>query len=166
MSNNLIYPYAFASLEDLDQDDLGGHRGGGRRKARKGGAGHRKEAQQLQKYTAVAYDFDVIALKEDGSVIHAHHRGNYFTHPHFDRERAQQRAIRPAMTMACLQFGEHKRAIEAIHCVVTDQSVADARRLHVDISELRGLRLVLIGNRRNIVKTGYWTDVPSSRRAA
>lgn len=166
MSNNLIYPHAFSSFDDLDQDDLASHRGGGKRKAKKAGAGNRKNSQSLQNYTAVAYDFDVIALADDYSVVPSQDAGNYFTHPHFDRERAQQRAIRHAMTMACLQFGEHKRAIEAIHCMVTDQCVAAAKRLSVDISELRGLRLVLVGKHRNVIKTGYWLDVPNGRRAA
>jgi hypothetical protein len=166
MSNNLIYPHAFSSFDDLDQDDLAARRGGGKRKAKRAGAGHRKNSQSLQSYATVAYDFDLIALKDDYSVIASHDAGNYFTHPHFDRERAQQRAIRSAMTMACLQFGEHTRAIEATHCTITDQSIADAKLVEVNIADLRGLRLVLTGNCRNVIKTGYWLDVPNGRLAA
>ena len=166
MSNNLIYPHAFSSFDDLDQDDLASHRGGGKRKAKKAGAGNRKNAQPLQNYTTVAYDFDVIALRDDYSIDASHDAGNYFTHPHFDRERAQQRAIRPAMTAACLHFGEHQRGAASIHCTITDQSIADAKLVEVNIADLRGLRLVLTGNCRNVIKTGYWLDVPNGRLAA
>jgi hypothetical protein len=36
----------------------------------------------------------------------------------------------------------------------------------VNIADLRGLRLVLTGNCRNVIKTGYWLDVPNGRLAA
>ena len=125
-----------------------------------------KQERKLGGYAEHPYPFEVIPLQDDYSVSASQAPENYFTDPHFEHERAMQRAIRPAMTSACLHFGEHQRGAASIHCTITDQSIADAKLLHVNIADLRGLRLVLTGKCRNVIKTGYWLDVPNGRLAA
>lgn len=136
---------------------------GGEAKSRSGSS---KGKKKLRGYADQAYHFEVIPLEDDYSVVPSQEPENYFTAPHFERERSKHRAIRPAMTAACLYFGDHLRGAASIHCTVTDQSIEDAKLQHVDIAELRGLRLVLTGRCRNVIKTGYWLDTPSGRLAA
>jgi hypothetical protein len=83
-------------------------------------------------------------------------------HPHFERERSKQRAIRMSKTIACLHYGDDTWQAEATHRMVTDDSIAAAARDGFDISSLRGLTLILIGRRNNVIKTGY--KVPGSQR--
>ena len=166
----------FLSCADADFDEADHAQSGGQKAVRRPAATHRpksggahakgQKGRKLGCYADHAYPFEVIPLKEDYSVRASQAPENYFTDPHFERERAKQRAIRPAMTAACLHFGEHQRGAASIHCTITDQSIADAKLVEVNIADLRGLRLVLTGNCRNVIKTGYGLDVPNGRLAA
>lgn len=128
------------------------------------GAAAKKKGQRptLRSYSEFEADFKVIALGDDWSALPSSQSHNYYMHPHFERERSKQRAIRMSKTIACLHYGEDTWQAEATHRMVTDDSIAAAARDGFDISSLRGLTLILIGRRNNVIKTGY--KVPGSQR--
>lgn len=121
--------------------------------------GHRSS---LRSYAEVEANFEVVPLGDDWSALPSSQSHNYYMHPHFERERSKQRAIRMSKTIACLYYGDDTWQAEATHRMVTDDSIAAAARDGFDISSLRGLTLILIGRRNNVIKTGY--KVPGSQR--
>jgi hypothetical protein len=128
------------------------------------GASAKKHGQRpaLRDYTAFEASFEVVPLGDDWSALPGTQSHNYYLHPHFERERSKQRAIRMSKTIACLHYGDDTWQAEATHRMVTDNSIAAAARDGFDISSLRGLTLILIGRRSNVIKTGY--KVPGSQR--
>ena len=136
---------------------------GGEAKSRSGSS---KGKQKLRGYAEIGQPIDIIALTEEYSMLPRTQSPNYYMHPHFAWERAQQRAIRPGMTMACLQYGHDSWHAEATHRMVTDRSIAKAAEDGFDISSLRGLTLVIIGRNHNVIKTGYKVRGRQGRLAA
>lgn len=128
------------------------------------GAAAKRHGQRpaLQHYTAFEATFEVVPLGDDWSALPASQSHNYYMHPHFERERSKQRAIRMSKTIACLHYGDDTWQADATHRMVTDNSIAAAARDGFDIASLRGLTLILIGRRNNVIKTGY--KVPGSQR--
>lgn len=137
-------------------------KGNAGRPARGAAANKNGQRPTLRSYNEFEADFDVVPLGDDWSALPSSQSNNYYMHPHFERERSKQRAIRMSKTIACLHYGDDTWQAEATHRMVTDDSIAAAARDGFDISSLRGLTLILIGRRNNIIKTGY--KVPGSQR--
>lgn len=173
MSNNLIYPHVFTH-DDLEQDDHAGRRSGSKRKARKvAGSKNRggspkagKHRAELRPFDEIEPSFEVVMLTDEWSTRPGTESPDYFMHTHFAWERAKQRSIKPQMTAACLLYGDDTWQAASTHRMVTDRSIAAAARDGFDISSLRGLTLVLIGRRKNVIKTGYKVPARQGRLAA
>ena len=136
-------------------------------KATAGGSAARKSPDgTITMGSQIPIHYEVIALRDDASINPRLQPHRFFAHPHSARERSRQRAIRDWMADACLTWGDQTRAPEATHYTLTDACIARALRENFDISEARGLRLVLTGRDRNVIKTGYWLDAPTRLRAA
>ena len=132
------------------------------------GATLKKNGQHatLRPFTDFEASFEVVSLGDDRLMLPSIQSHTYYMHPHFERERSKQRAIRMSMTIACLHYGDDTWQADATHRMVTDASIAAAARDRYDISALRGLTLVLIGRRANVIKTGYKVPGSQRRRAA
>lgn len=136
------------------------------RRARGDGSRNRGGRKSLPLGRDLELDLAILSLADSDSINPLLAPQCFFAHPHFERERSRQRAIRDWMTQACILWGTETPAPEAVHFTLTDDSIARAALDGVDISEARGLRLVVIGRMRNVIKTGYWLPVRSGRNAA